>query len=252
MKSLFIVLLMLTVGQANATEVDVVGLFPGKAILVVDGDKVTIRGLTFARAHLPEFNGAGIRAEGGDLTIEDTRFVNNENGLMSAPNPNATIRVTGSSFFGNGSCKGACAHGIYAGHIKLLHVERSVFRDTHEGHHIKSRALRTEIVNCNIQDGPAGASSYLIDVPNGGSLLIEKNKLEKGPMTQNQGAAIMIGAEGVNQPTNEIIVRNNSFTNDSRGPTVFVNNRTETVAVLTGNLFTGAVSPLSDATGPVH
>ena len=37
MKSLFIVLLMLTIGQANATDVDVVGLFPGKAILVVDG-----------------------------------------------------------------------------------------------------------------------------------------------------------------------------------------------------------------------
>src|SRR5450830_1308018 len=37
MKSLMLVLLMLTTGQVGATDVDVVGLFPGKAILVVDG-----------------------------------------------------------------------------------------------------------------------------------------------------------------------------------------------------------------------
>src|SRR6185312_17445525 len=36
----------------------------GKAILVVDGDNVTIRGLTLANARVPDKNGAGIRAEG--------------------------------------------------------------------------------------------------------------------------------------------------------------------------------------------
>ena len=37
MKRLILVLLVLFVGRAEATDVDVVGLFPGKAILVVDG-----------------------------------------------------------------------------------------------------------------------------------------------------------------------------------------------------------------------
>ncbi len=34
------------------------------------------------------------RAEGGDLTVENTRFINNENGILSADNPSASIRIT--------------------------------------------------------------------------------------------------------------------------------------------------------------
>jgi len=46
----------------------------GKALLVIDGNRVTVRDLTLQRARVPDQNGAGIRAEGGDLTIDNTRF----------------------------------------------------------------------------------------------------------------------------------------------------------------------------------
>ena len=46
-------------------------------------------------------------------------------------------------------------------------MEDSHFSDTHEGHHIKSRALRTVLRGNDISDGPTGNSSYLVDVPNG-------------------------------------------------------------------------------------
>ncbi len=223
----------------------------GKALLVIDGNNVTIRNLTLQRARVPDRNGAGIRAEGGDLTIENTRFINNENGILSADNPQATIRIIGSRFIGNGRCAGACSHGIYIGHIKLLHVEHTVIFDTHEGHNIKSRAARTEVIDCDIQDGPTGTSSYLIEAPNGGSLIVERNKMEKGKLSQNQGNTIMIGAEGVTQPTEQIIVRGNNFTNDQDRPTNFVTNLTATRADLTGNVFTGKVVPL-DGDGIVH
>ena len=165
----------------------------GKAILVIGGNKVTIRGLTLANARVPDKNGAGIRAEGGELLVDKTTFLDNENGLMSANEPGISIRIVDSTFMRNGSCRPVCTHGIYAGHIKLLRVERSRFLDQREGHHIKSRADRTEIVNNVIEDGAVGNSSYLIDIPNGGSLLVEKNKMSKGKMTSNGGAAISIG-----------------------------------------------------------
>ncbi len=217
----------------------------GKAILVIDGNKVTVRGLTLENAKVPDKNGAGIRAEGGELLVDNTTFLNNENGLMSANEAGISIRVVNSTFIGNGACQPNCAHGIYAGHIKFLRVEGSRFFDQHEGHHIKSRAERTEVVGCDIQDGPAGNSSYLIDIPNGGSVLIEKNKLSKGRMTSNGGTAISIGAEGDINASGPIVVRDNNFVNQQDRSTVFVRDFAATSAQLSGNVLAGAVTPLA-------
>jgi hypothetical protein len=216
----------------------------GKALLVIDGTNVTVRNLTLQHARVPDHNGAGIRAEGGNLTVVATRFLDNENGILTGNNPAATLRVSGSTFIGNGSCEGGCAHGIYAGGIGLLRVETSHFLANRAGHDIKSRAFRTEVTDCDIADGPDGSSSYLIEAPNGGSVVIERNRLEKGLHSQNPGSAIVIGAEGVTRPTAELLFRGNHFVNDVGRPTVFVRNMTTAPAVLTGNVFAGPVQPL--------
>src|SRR5271165_5489748 len=146
----------------------------GKALLVIDGKDVTIRNLTLQRARVPDGNGAGIRAEGGNLTVENVNFINNQDGILAADSPQATIRIIGSDFTDNGSCQngGGCAHGVYVNALALLRIERSKFFETREGHHIKSKARRTEIVGNTIADGPEGTSSYLIDIPVGGNILI--------------------------------------------------------------------------------
>ena len=217
----------------------------GKALLVINGANVTIRNLTLQRARVPDQNGAGIRAEGGSLTVENTRFINDQNGILGADNPTAMIRVSGSTFQDDGVCAQSCAHGIYIGHFKLLRVEHSHFLRTRDGHSIKSRASRTEVIDNDIADGPDGTSSYLIDIPNGGSVLIEGNRLEKGPHTGNPANAIMIGEEGVDRPTDSLIVRNNHFSNDQARSTTFVNNITATPVQLSGNEFQGQVRPLA-------
>jgi hypothetical protein len=203
-----------------------------------------VRNITLQRARVPDANGAGIRAEGGNLTVENSRFLDNEDGILSSSPQGIQIRIIGSEFIGNGKCEKACAHGIYINHVALLHVERSKFLNTHVGHHIKSRALRTEVINCTIEDGPQGNASYLIDIPNGGTLIAEGNTMEKGPKADNQAYAIMIGEEGVSQPTGETTIRNNKFTNDQNRPTTFLRNLTATRAQLIGNVFKGDVRPL--------
>jgi hypothetical protein len=216
-----------------------------KGILVIAGRNVTVRNLTLRGARVPARNGAGIRAEGGNLRVEAARFIDNENGLLSAPDAAAEIHVIGSAFIGNGRCDPVCAHGLYVGAIGRLRIERSRFRDTHVGHHIKSRALRTEIVDCDIADGPDGTASYLIDIPNGGAVLVDSNRRRKGRRSDNPADAIMIGAEGVTNPTPSLIFRNNRFFNEQDRSTVFVNNRTATPALLQGNDLSGPVQPLS-------
>ena len=91
----------------------------------------------------------------------------------------------------------------------------------------------------------------MIDVPNGGSVLVRNNMLEKGPKSGNHAAAIVVGAEGVTQQTREIVVQNNTFRNDGDDPTVLVQNITATPAMLKGNKLSGNATALR-GDGEVH
>lgn len=226
----------------------------GKGILITNGNNIIIRNLTLQRARVPDQNGAGIRAQGGNLTVEDTRFINNQMGILAGGNPQAVIRVVHSSFIGNGACTGndCAAHAIYVGPLAELDVEQTRFLGTQNGHNIQSRAAMTRVINCDIQDGPDGTSSYQISIPVGGSLIAEGNTLEKGPRAQNWSASISIGQGGVRQPTNEITISNNLLINNTGHTTIFVRNLTATPAQLSNNKFQGGpVRPLQ-GDGSVH
>lgn len=210
----------------------------GKGLLVIRGENTTIRNLTLTRVRVPDENGAGIRGESKSIVIDKVRFINNQNGILSGTD-GGTLIIRNSYFEKNGFCGRACSHGIYAGHYNLLHVENTRFFDTKQAHHIKSRAHRTEVIGCDIEDGPDGTASYEIEVPNGGSVIVRNSKITKGPNAQNHTAAIMIGSEGVTQMTPEIVVENNIFRNNGTYPTIFVDNLTATEAQLFRNTISG-------------
>ena len=175
----------------------------GKGLFVLEGKDTTVRNLTLTRARVPDMNGAGIRLDKGNLTVDNVKFIDNQNGIMGGV-PGTTVTIRNSEFDKNGTCQAGCAHGIYIENVDLLRVENSRFSNTRQGHSIKSRALRTEVIGCTITDCPDGTSSYLIDVPNGGSMTVRDNTLEKGPNAENHTTAIAIGEEGVTHPTPEI------------------------------------------------
>lgn len=221
----------------------------GKAALVIQGARTTVQNLTLSHIHVPDQNGAGIRAEGPDLLVENVHFTDNQDGILAAPNDASTITVRSSAFLRNGVCNPICAHGIYANRIRKLHVEASRFFETSQGHHIKSRALATEVINCDLADGPNGRSSFQIELPNGGDLLVSGNRIEKGPLSDNRSAVILVGAEGVTNPTHHLIVEDNVFRLDGGYATTFVRNLSDTEADLARNSLEGQVRPLS---GPGH
>ena len=63
----------------------------GKALFITKGNDITIRNLTFTRARVPDQNGAGIRVEGKNLTIEHSRFIDNEDGILAGDSPQSRI-----------------------------------------------------------------------------------------------------------------------------------------------------------------
>ena len=222
----------------------------GKGLFVIEGNNTTVRNLTLTRARVPDMNGAGIRLDKGNLTVDSVKFIDNQNGIMGGV-PGTTVTIRNSDFDRNGTCEGTCAHGIYIGNVESVRVENSRFSNTRQAHSIKSRALRTEVVGSTIVDGPEGTSSYLIDLPNGGAIIVRDNTLEKGPKSENHKAAIAIGAEGVTHPTPEITITNNNFRNDGNYETNLVWNLTATRAILKGNKLAGSVTPL-DGDGTVQ
>ena len=206
----------------------------GKALFVTVGDNIEVRNLTLTHARVADGNGAGIRAEGRNPTVTGVRFVDNQNGILAGTS-GGTITIRDSLFDRNGTCEHACAHGVYAGAVDLLRIENSRFLGTRQGHHIKSRALRTEIVGCTIEDGPEGTASFSIDIPNGGAVTIRGNTLQKGPKSENRTAMISIGEEGTTHPTPEIVIENNTASSEGPWHTALVSNRTATQAQMRGN-----------------
>lgn len=231
----------LTIEAGPGGEVVITGpICAGKGLFVIAAPRVTVSGLTFRGAAFPGGNAAGIRAEGGDLRILRARFEDNQNGVLTKHAMQAfTLTIEDSVFVGNGALIHECAHGIYAGNWALVAIRRTRFEGTRVCHHVKSRAARTEIEESAILDTPGNQTSYLVDIPNGGDLLLRNSVLRKGPDAGNPVAAVMIGAEGVRHPTTSLRVIGNRFENLMPRGTNFVENRTETPVLVEGNTIRG-------------
>jgi hypothetical protein len=217
-----------------------------RGLFIFNGNDITVRGLIFAHARDSFHRGAGILMEGANLTVENSVFLDDENGILAGGPPSSVVRIRHTLFQGDGSCQGPCAHALYVGApIARLEVVDCLFLNTHVGHDIKSRARATLVRDSRIEDGPDGNSSYLIELPDGGDAAIINNTLQKGPKTDNKEVAISIGTEDNGNPTRTLVIRGNRFANDLPEPVAFVRNLTRTPARLTGNTFTGRVVPLN-------
>jgi hypothetical protein len=137
----------------------------GKGLWVIQGRDTVVDSIEFHDAKVPDQNGAGIRAEGPNLSIKNSGFYNNENGILS--DNGGTISIDRSEFARNGFGDGY-THNIYVGAVDRLNVTASYFHEARIGHNLKSRAKETHIENSYFMDGPSGTSSYLVDFPNGG------------------------------------------------------------------------------------
>ena len=202
------------------------------------GVSVTINGFDISGAQVPDNNGSGIRYEGGSLTLNNDTLHNNQDGLLSAPDPNGTITIDSSTFTDNGAGDGE-SHNIYIGDIASFTLQNSTSSSANVGHEVKSRAENNTITNNLIQDGTNGNSSYEIDFPNGGNDLVANNVIEKGPDAQNP-IAITFGEEGNVHANSSLTVQGNTIlNNDPASDTIAVVNDTGTTASISGNNFFG-------------
>jgi len=169
----------------------------GKAALVLRGRAAEVAGLIFQGIHVPDFNGAGIKLERGDLTVAQSWFRDSQEGILTNDDPNGLLVVDQSTFTRLGTCEGAggCAHSIYTGDYGQVRVTRSRFEEGRGGHYLKSRARRIDVASCSFDDSAGKGTNYMIDLPDGATGQISNNWFVQGRDKDNYSAFIAVAAE---------------------------------------------------------
>ena len=190
----------------------------GKAIWVIRGNRVLIENIEFVGARVPDRNGAGIRHEGGKLTVRNCLFAHNEMGLLTWNSETAELVIEASEFRDNAVAPtykpgDPIGHQIYVGTIARFTLQESYVHRGAFGHLVKSRARENFIVNNRITDESGGRASYELEFPNGGIGYVLGNVIQQSAHTENHHL-ISYGAEGYRWPRRELFLVNNTLVDD--------------------------------------
>ena len=211
----------------------------GKAIWVIKGNDVVVENIEFSGASVPDHNGAGIRAEGVNLTVRNCYFHDNQDGILESNITGSTILIEFSEFDHNGFGDGQ-SHNLYIGHAGTLIFRFNWSHRAKTGHLLKSRASHNYIYYNRLTD-ETGTASYECDLPNGGSSYVISNLIEQGKNTANSTILTYL-EEGVSNLTSgtDLHVINNTFVNDRSDGGIFVRlASTASPAQIVNNIFNG-------------
>ena len=183
----------------------------GKAALVLRGRGAEVAGIIFENMRVPDFNGAGIRLETGNLTVAQSWFRDSQQGILTASDTSSRLVIDRSTFTRLGTCEGAggCAHSVYTGDLAHVRITRSRFEQGRGGHYVKSRAARVDIASSSFDDAAGRATNYMIDLPGGSIGQISNNWFVQGADKENYSAFIAVAAEGRNRDSSGLVVTGN-------------------------------------------
>jgi len=212
----------------------------GKGIWVAapTANNLTVEGIEFSGARVPDLNGAGIRVDpGASVTIRDCHFHDNETGVLTGNG--GTITIEYSIFENNGAGDGQ-SHNVY-----VNFADRFVFRGNYSarsrvGQLVKSRAKESYILYNRLSQ-ENGTGSREIDLSNGGLAFVIGNIIQQTGTTQNSNL-LGFQPEGPSPevPLNELFVVNNTFVNQhSTGEFIQIGARVAAPAVIRNNIFFG-------------
>jgi hypothetical protein len=211
----------------------------GKAIWVVRGGPVTVEGIDFEGAAVPDRNGAGIRLESGHLVVRRCRFLDSQCGILTGNSPDSQLDVESSEFGRLGAGDGL-SHGLYVGTIERFRLVACHVYGGRVGHLVKSRARHNRIECNRLTDDAGGHASYELEFPNGGVAEVLANVIEQGGDTRN-AVIVSYGAEGLRGLEHLLAMVHNTLVNRRLLGGTFVRVAHDGVAVtLRNNLLVGA------------
>lgn len=216
----------LTLQGAGAATVLTDRTCAGKALLIAQGDRLTVRDLVLARARVPDMNGAGIRLEGQGLLLERVRFENDQVGVLAAAGGPGAVTVRDCTFAGGGVGGERPSYALWVGGVSRLLVEGSSFVGT-KGGQISSAAQRTELAGNRIATGAEAGAGAAVFV-SAGALLMRDNVVAVGPAPPPRNAAVQASGTAAE-------LRGNRLQNSTGRPQALLLDWTSASPVLDGN-----------------
>ena len=174
-----------------------------KAILVAQGDGLTIRDLVLTRARVPDMNGAGIRLEAQGLLAERVRFVNDQVGILAGASGAGEIRIVACRFEGGGVAGDRPSSALLVGAVARLVVERSTFTGV-KGAQVSTDAARTELTGNRIETGAEPGAGAAVTA-SGGFLLMQGNTIAVGPNPPPRAAVVLATGSGAELGGNTLL-----------------------------------------------
>lgn len=212
----------------------------GKGALLIKGDDTYVKGLECHSIYVPDNNGVCIRLEGKGITLNNVYFHHAQGGLLGS-RKGGDIRIENSRFEHLGN--GAFYHGIYTLEETRLFINNSYFLNNRNGgHEIKSRSFHTEITNSVIASSQS-RDSRLIDVPNGGGLIVRNNILVEGPFSENHDL-LSWGVEGIKHQEERVIIEGNTIISDKNRANLISMKRSPAILSILDNVVIGDVDGL--------
>lgn len=220
----------------------------GKAIWVISGDNTTIDNIELSGCQVPDKNGAGIRQQGTNLTVMNSYFHDNEDGILAGDNAASTISITYSEFAHNGAGDGQ-SHNLYINHVARLVFEGNWSHQANVGHLLKTRALQNFILYNRLTGEAGGTESYELSMPSGGLTYVIGNLIEQPTTSQNSAILDYLSEPATANPDTRLFVVNNTFVNDlGHGTFMQIGATTSNSVVATNNIFFGGGTISTQAT----
>ena len=211
----------------------------GKGIFVTSGKNLVIENIEFVGARVRDRNGAGIRADGKNLTVRRCKFHDCQDAILGGA---GVVLIEHCEFSHNGKSQHPVTHNLYMSRrVDTLFYQFNYSHFTDVGHLLKSRAKENHILYNRLTDED-GTGSYVINLPNGGRTFIIGNVLQKGRKGANT-TIIAYGEEGKVWPGSELYIVNNTMINEyPRGKPWFIRVRKvpeDFKLVVKNNIFAG-------------
>ena len=233
--------------KVNGTGTDRADFYAGanfvKGLFVVgDGADVTFDGIGFfnTRDYSTE-NVPGIRMQGDSLTVLNSYFENNNNGILGSTlpgNEGGTLVIDNSTFIDNGSLDpGGQEHHIYY-EGAAVEVSDSYFEDSGYGHSIKIVASDHATITDNVIVDLDNHANSAIDSTGGGALTVTGNTITKSSSAHNSHLIYYETIRG-DGDDGAITISNNIF-NSSLNGTVVLGNMSNVTAVISNNQMNGS------------
>ena len=185
----------------------------GKGFILSQGNNLTVENIECRHISVRDGNGACIRQEGKDLTLNHVYFHNSQEGVLETARETGFLKIYDSRFERLGF--NGQAHGIYTNKAEVYIYQSLFVAAKNEGHAIKVRG-RKLYIESSIIASLSSDDSRLIDMSNGGELTIKNSILEQGPKSEN-GQMIGFGLEGLVYENNQVNLANNTIFLDRIG-----------------------------------